>query len=69
MLARIITALAEDGGPLARQVLALRVDADPKGGTYSRALNLGWHRNLLAKTEPERRGEPVFYSLAEGVQT
>jgi hypothetical protein len=68
LLAKIIQALQAEGAPLARQVLALRVDADSRSGTYGRALNLGWQRNLLAKSESDRRGQPVFYSLAEGVR-
>jgi hypothetical protein len=69
VLSQIVRALGDDGGPLARQVLALRIGRDPKDGTFARALNLGWQRNVLAKSDRERVSDPLLYSLAEGVAT
>jgi hypothetical protein len=66
-LAQIVQKLAETGGPLERQVLALRVDKDPKDGTFSRALKLGFQREMLAKSPRERPTDPQLYALAEGV--
>ena len=54
---------------LASPAGALRISRDPKDGTYARALNLGWQRNLLAKSERERVSDPLLYSLTEGVAT
>jgi hypothetical protein len=68
MLARIIETLGENGGALERPVLALRIDTDAKSGTFSRALNLGWQRNQLAKSHPQV-GKPVTYALAEELRT
>ena len=65
LLADITRVLADDGGPLARAQLATRVGRDTKDGTYGRALNLGWQRGLLAKSDRERGG-PVLYTIAEG---
>jgi hypothetical protein len=67
-LARIVDALR--AGPLERQVLALRVNASPKDGTFSRALNLGWQRGQLAKTNEQTRksNEPLVYALAPEIQ-
>lgn len=66
LLARIVEALRDDGGTLERQVLALRVDKATTDGTFSRALRLGWQRELLAKTKGNV-GEPTLYALADGV--
>lgn len=65
-LARIVEALRDEGEPLARQPLAVRLGLDPKSGTYSRALNLGWQRELLAKTDGTGR-QPTLYALAPEV--
>jgi hypothetical protein len=62
LLARIIEVLHENGGALERAVIALRVDADPRNSTFARALNLGWQRNQLARSE-KKVGEPTVYSL------
>jgi hypothetical protein len=64
VLAGIIEALR--AGPLERKVLALRVDVDPKDGTFSRALNLGWQRGQLTKTNEQTRksNEPLVYALS-----
>ena len=67
MLAGIVAALREDGAPLGRPTLAVRIGTSTNNGTFSRALTLGWQRGLLAKTEPERVGEPALYALAGGV--
>jgi hypothetical protein len=61
MLARVVRALA--AGPLPRQTLALKVETDPKNGTFNRALKLGWQRGQLAKGEREKPNDPVVYSL------
>ena len=66
MLARLVEALREDGGALERQALALRVGVDPSHRTYQRALNLGFQRDLLAKS-PRKVGASTIYSLAAGV--
>lgn len=67
MLARITRALADDGGPLERSVLALRVEANPKDRSFARALALGRQREQFATNEQDRKvGEPALYSLAYG---
>ncbi|MDP9256003.1 MAG: AAA family ATPase [Actinomycetota bacterium] len=63
-LAKILTALRDDGGALQRQVLALKVGTDTKNNTFSRALNLGYDRQQLAKPERQSRTEPQLYALA-----
>jgi hypothetical protein len=70
LLARIIEQLREaGGGPLERPVLALRVGVDGQNSTFTRALKLGWQRDVLAKTEPSKVGEKALYALAPEVQT
>jgi hypothetical protein len=70
LLARIIEQLREaGGGPLERPVLALRVGVDGQNSTFTRALKLGWQRDVLAKTEPSKVGEKALYALASEVQT
>lgn len=64
MLAEIIAALRNANGPLERQTLALRVSTDTKDGTFTRALNLGYQRDQLAK-DSQGVGKPTFYALAE----
>jgi hypothetical protein len=67
MLARITRALADDGGPLERAVLALRVETSPKDRSFARALSLGKQREQLASNDENRKvGEPALYSLAYG---
>lgn len=66
MLARVLAALQDDGGALARPVLELRVGSKPKNSTLTRALKLGWQREQLAKTKGGF-GEPTLYALSEGV--
>ena len=67
MLERIIGVLREHGSPLERQVIALRLGAGNRDGTFARALKLGWQRDLLGKTNEETRKptEPMVYGLAE----
>lgn len=66
MLARVRHVLADDGGAVQRKVIALRLGIDAKSGTFSRALNLGHDRHLLAKTPGERPTDPTLYALADG---
>jgi hypothetical protein len=49
--------------------LALRVGVDGQNSTFTRALKLGWQRDVLAKTEPSKVGEKALYALASEVQT
>ena len=67
MLAGIVAALREEGAPLGRPTLAVRIGTSTNNGTFSRALKLGWQRGVLAKTEPERVGDATLYALARGV--
>lgn len=67
MLARVRQVLAEDGGALGRQVIALKVGVAANSGTFSRALKLGYDRGILAKRDGERPTDPTLYALAEGV--
>lgn len=64
LVARIIEALRP--GPLERQVLALRVSATPKDGTFTRAVNLAFQRGQIAKTNEATRkaNEPLVYALS-----
>lgn len=67
MLARVLEALRADGGPLGRPQLALRIGVASNSGTFTRALKLGWQRELLAKDDPEKVGAPTLYALVDGV--
>ena len=63
-LVKILAALRDDGGALARQVLALRVGTDAKNNTFNRALNLGYDRGQLAKPDRQKPTDPQLYALA-----
>jgi hypothetical protein len=66
MLAKVLRALAEDGGTLERQVLALRAGTSTTDRTFQRALRLGLDREQVATNAERGVGEKAVYALAEG---